>query len=272
MIQKLMNIDKRYIYLLIALAVIIPTIFKFQLSISASGPTRKVYDFIELLPPNSKVILAFDFGPGSMAELKPMAHAILRHCYSRKIKVLGIALWPDGALLGNTAMNQIAAEFKAKDGEDYVFLGFRPGPVNVILQMGEDIRKIFNTDFRGRRVDELPVMNGVKNYRDIALVVDFGAGSSPNWWITFANAKYQAKVAAGVTGIIISQLYPYTQSGQLIGMIPGMMGAAEYERLINKPDKASLGMPIQSSIHLLIIAFVIIGNIAYFTTRRREKT
>lgn len=270
MIERLLNIDKRYIYFLIALAVIIPTIFKLQLPISVSKPTKDVYNFIDSLPPNSKIIMAFDFGPSSMGELRPMSHAVLRHCFSKKVKVIGIALWPDGASLGNTAINRIAAEFNAKDGEDYAFLGYRPGNVNVILQIGEDITRIFNTDFNGRKISELPIMNGVKNYQDIALVVDFGAGDSPNWWITYANSRYQAKIAAGVTGIIISQLYPYLQSGQLIGSIPGMMGAAEYEKLINKPDKGSAGMIVQSSVHLLIIAFVIIGNIAYFSMRRRS--
>jgi hypothetical protein len=55
-----------------------------------------------------------------------------------------------------------------------------------------------------------------------------------------------------------------------------MKGAAEYEELvaarygIGGRRRATEGMASQSAAHLLMMAFVIIGNIAYFATRRKS--
>ena len=48
-----------------------------------------------------------------------------------------------------------------------------------------------------------------------------------------------------------------------------MKGAAEYEQLIGKPGTASVGMDAQSLTHLLIVIFVIVGNIQYFLSKRK---
>jgi hypothetical protein len=65
-------------------------------------------------------------------------------------------------------------------------------------------------------------------------------------------------------------LYPFLQTKQLIGLIGGLRGAAEYETQVDKPAKATQWMSIQSIVHLTIIVLVILGNVAYFVSRRRE--
>ena len=71
--------------------------------------------------------------------------------------------------------------------------------------------------------------------------------------------------------MIVSQMYPYLQTKQLIGLMPGLLGAAEYEKLIEKPAKGTEGMSIQSFAHLLVVGLVILGNIAFFIQRRRAE-
>jgi hypothetical protein len=56
-----------------------------------------------------------------------------------------------------------------------------------------------------------------------------------------------------------------------------MKGAAEYEHLIVKhgytdeAGTAETGMNSQSMIHILIIVFIILGNVGYFFSRRGVK-
>ena len=85
------------------------------------------------------------------------------------------------------------------------------------------------------------------------------------------DTRYNQKIAAGVTGVIVSQMYPYMQTGQLIGLMPGLLGAAEYEKLIDSPAKAAAGMSVQSFVHLLIFGLVILGNIAFFIQKRKDE-
>jgi hypothetical protein len=46
---------------------------------------------------------------------------------------------------------------------------------------------------------------------------------------------------------------PYISSGQVVGRILGMKGAAEYETIMKKPGTATAGMDGQSFAHALII-------------------
>lgn len=271
MLEKLMSIDRRIIFILVALAVILPTLIPVSMPISVSEPTQKLYDYIETIPAGGTIMLVFDYGPASLAELNPMARVIMKQCFAKDIRVIGLTLYAVGTTMGSTLIQEVVEETGAVDGEDYVFLGYRPGPVLVILGMGTDIASVFDTDYNGKPLSEIPMMQNVTNYNQIDLLVDLSAGSLTEAWITYANVQFNLQIAAGVTGVIISQMYPYLQTGQLIGLIPGIAGAAEYERLIEAPAKGTLWINIESFVHLLIIGLVVIGNIAFFIQRRREE-
>ncbi len=263
--------DRRIVFILVALAVIIPMLFPISLSVSISKPTKDLYNFIDELEEGSAIMLVFDYGPSSLAELNPMAKAILKQCFEKDIKVVGLTLYAVGTTMGSDLMQGVADEKNAVYGEDYVFLGYRPGIELVILGMGDDISSIYEKDYYETPISELPMMNNIKNYDQIELVVDLSSGSLTESWITFANGQFNQKIAAGVTGVIISQMYPYLQTGQLIGLISGIAGAAEYEILIKDPAKGVLWINIESFVHLLIVLLVIIGNIAFFVNRKQEE-
>ncbi len=270
MFEKLMNIDRRIIFILVAVVVIIPTLIPVRLPTTVSEPTQKLYNYIDALPPESTIILAFDYGPSSLAEPEPMAKAVLRHCFNKDIRVIGLTLYPNTPTLADNLMQKIAAENQVTYGEDYVFLGYRPGALQVILGMGTDIASVFETDYSGNPIAEIPLMRNIINYDQIALLLDLAAGSSTEAWIFYANTRYNLKIAAGVTGVIIAQMYPFLQTGQLVGLIPGYLGATEYEKLLNAPGDGTIGLNTASFIHLLIIGLVVLGNIAFFILQRRE--
>jgi hypothetical protein len=66
-------------------------------------------------------------------------------------------------------------------------------------------------------------------------------------------------------------MYPYYDSGQIVGFLGGLKGAAEYEALISSPGSGIRGMDAQTIAHLFIVFMVIVGNIGYFFQRRAEK-
>ena len=271
MFEKLMNIDRRIVFIFVALAVIIPTLLPISLPINVSEPTQKLYDHIDSLPVGATIMLVFDYGPSSLAELNPMAKAVLRQCFDKEVRVIGLTLLAVGATLGDTLIREVAAEKGAVDGEDYVFLGYRPGGSLAILGMGTEIASVFGTDYSGKALADIPMMENITNYDQINLLLDLASGDTTESWITYANVQYNLQIAAGVTGVIISQMYPYLQTGQLTGLISGISGAAEYERLIETPAKGMLWINIESFVHLLIVFLVVIGNIAFFIQRRQEE-
>lgn len=271
MIEKLMNIDRRIIFILVALAVIIPSLMNVSFPITVSQPTRSTYDYIEALPAGSTLMIGFNYGPSSFAELHPMARAVIQHCFRKKIRVIGMTLLAEGATLGDKMLKGVAESTGAVYGEDYVYLGFRPGATQVLLGMGTAIDSVYEVDYAKTPLAEIPMMADIKNYEQIDLVLDLASGSSTEWWVIYTNTRYNQQIAAGVTGVIVSQMYPYLQTKQLIGLMPGLLGAAEYEKLIEKPAKGTEGMSIQSFAHLLVVGLVILGNIAFFIQRRRAE-
>ena len=270
--DKLKNIDRRIIFVLIGLSVLIPILIPIQLRIHVSPPAQRLYDAIDSLPPGSNVLLAFDYGPSTMPEVYPMSLALLRHGFAKDLKVIVMALWPEGASIAQDALNIVAEEFDKEYGIDYINLGFKTGGLIVIQAMGTSIPTIFPTDQAGRPVETFPIMEKVKNFDDIALIVDLSAGDPGiRHWVMIAQARYHKKVGGGCTAVSAPAFYPYLQTGQLVGLLGGLVGAAEYETLVKHPDSATAGMSSQALSHAVIIIFILIGNITFFIERRRSK-
>ncbi len=269
--SRLQEVDRRWLYLLIFAAVLIPFLTGLKLKAGVPSPaTTGVYDYIDRLAPGSVILLSVDYSPASMAELEPMAKAVVRHAFTRGHRVIALALFPEGAMMIERVLDEVVPEMNKTYGTDYVNAGFKPGRVAVILGMGKDIIGVFgDADAEGNVLTNMPVMAGVKSYDDIDLMINFAAGNIPFAWITYAHEQYQQQVGVGVTAVMATDLYPFWKSGQIVGLINGLKGAAEYEDLIQKPGWGAAGMSSQSIAHALIIFFVIIGNIGYFLARRR---
>jgi hypothetical protein len=62
--------------------------------------------------------------------------------------------------------------------------------------------------------------------------------------------------------------YPYLSSKQLVGLIGGMKGAAEYEKRFDITGDARRGMDAQSLVHVIVALLVILGNVALFAAGR----
>ena len=270
--DKLLNLDRRWVFLCLFLAVLIPFLTGLRLRQGTPSPaTTRVYEHLERLPPGSPVMLVFDYGPAAIPELRPMALAIIRQCFRRGLRVITLALDPQGPMMAEEALTRVAGESGARYGRDYVNLGYKPGDLAVILGMGSSIAQVFNQDMRGTPLSMLPVMKQVRDYRDVGLLIDLAQGDTPGAWIAYARERFRVPLAIGVTAVMATDFYPYYQTGQLVGLINGMRGAADYENLIGHQDLGVLGMSSQSIAHLVVIAFVILGNIGFFAARRRRR-
>jgi len=269
--DRLLRVPRWVIYLIIAAAVIFPFLHPLRFPVEVSQRTRQLYDYIDKLPPGSVVCLAFDYGPSTMAELQPMAVAVTRHCFRNNLAVAGVALDPWGAALCDAAFATANSDGKKKEHVDFVNLGYKTGYSAVIQGMGLNIHEVYKLDNRKTPVGDIPLMRNVRTYQDLAIVIDLASSSTPQAWIAFAGARFGATVSAGVTAVMALDMYPYLQSGQLVGMLGGLKGAAEYEKLINQPDQGALGMDSQNLAHGAIVLLVLLANLGYVVTRRQAR-
>lgn len=277
-LDRILKADRRYVFVLVFLCVLIPLLLPLGLPTSVTKPVQDLYDEVDKIPPNGPpLLLSFDFDPSTEPELYPMVLAILRHCFAKNVRVIGMTHLPGGVGLAERAMLQAAREHGKKNGVDYTFLGYLPGYSAVILSMGEDIHRTFPQDHYGVDIGTLPMMVDVKNYNDIPLLISVSGAAVPVAWLIFAGSRYHQEIGCGTTAVSAAQYYPYLQTGQFVGMLGGLKGAAEYEYLIEKAGfskerkTASIGMDAQSVVHVLIIFLIVLGNIAYFAVLRKRK-
>jgi hypothetical protein len=288
--QRLQAIDRRWIYLVIWLVVMIPLLFPFKIKPEPTPPVEKLFAYIDTMPADKALVISVDFTPDTRAELQPMVVAMLRHAFATKRRVGMLAMQLYGLGLGEEALRQVTAEFNAHaashddsviNGEDYVFWGWTTPELTVMLGMGSRITNVFPVDYYGNRTDALPIMLHLKNYDDIGILVSVAASAIPRSWINYAQVQFGVHLSCGITAVSAADFYPYVNSGQFTGMLAGMKGAAEYEQLVaarlakNDMDwglrnRGTEAMSSQTAAHLAIMAFIILGNIAFFATRRRK--
>ncbi len=234
--EKIQKLDRRYIYIVVALAIIIPLMVPYNSDNVTTPPSENLYQMIDSFAgrEDRAVLLSFYHDASTMPELYPMEVAILRHCFERNIKVFTLTWSPAGAPIIDFAINNVKEEFPdIKSGVDYCNFGYKPQAFAMVIGMGDNIANTMNTDAEGRKLENLPIMKGITNYNELNLVVEFSGAVAGGTWITYARPKFGLNVAVGVTAVMAADEYPYLQSGQLIGMLAGLKGAAEYEKLVD---------------------------------------
>ena len=268
---KLGNINRQWIFLIVGLSVLIPLIFPINLPVQPSVHSQIVYDSLHDLNKGSKVLLSFEYGPSTKPEIHPMSIGILRLLFENNHKIYGMALWPDGLFMSQEAFKQVAEdEFNLKYGIDYVNLGFKPGNEAVVKGVASDIRKLFSKDTKGNKLEALPIMKDINNIKDFDFVFSLSAGfPGSKEWLQFGTDPHQVPLSTGCTSIQVTEVLPYVESGQIKGILAGMPGAAEFEKLIGIPGTATGLMAAQSFAHVVIILFIILGNITYYLTRKK---
>ena len=279
------NLDRRWIFLLMGLAVAVPILLEVQFPEAPSQLAESTFQEIEALEAGDRVLLAFDFDPASEGELGPMATAFVRHCCEKKLKMYFMALWPVGPqMIEQSIQNVIRADFpELVYGVDYVNLGFKSGYEGVIKVIVTDLRQLYTTDARGTNIDQIPMMQGVRSVKDTDLVINVSAGyPGTKEWVQYAVSPYpnEIRLVAGCTGVQAPLFYPYVPQ-QLPGLLGAIKGAAEYEELVlakyggeNVAPKYLEGkrrMGPQLVAHLLMIALIIAGNVIYFAGRGRRR-
>lgn len=284
MLDRLLNVDRRWVFAAMAVAVAVPVLVGLKFPEKPTAMTRRVFDAVEDLPPGSRVLIALDYDPAGMSELHPMAAALTRHAALRGCRIYFVTLWPTGPAFTADMTRLLEVEFpRLEYGRDYVNLGYRAGEMGVIKVITSDLRKEFATDVRQRGLDSMPITAGVRNIREMNLIVSVSGGvPGAIEWVQFAATPFDLPTVAGTTGVQTPELMPYVPD-QLQGVLGGVKAAAEYERLLvdkypdlEKGPVASPGlfsgtvrMGPQLVAHLLMIGLIAAGNVLYFAGRRK---
>ncbi len=283
-VETVNNLDKRWVFLTVGLAVVVSTIFRLTFPEIPTAMVKAVFEKVDNLPAGSRVLLPFDYDPGSEPELQPMADAFVRHCCERDLRMYFIALWPLGQnMVDGVITRLIGPEYPDLEyGHDFVDLGYKSGNEGVVAVILTDLKKLYTTDARGASIIEIPMMEGISNIRGFDLILTVSAGyPGLKEWIQYAGTPGNIPVAGGCTAVQAPLLYPYYPD-QMLGLMGGIKAAAEYEALLldaypqfrgdkSRFQTALTRMGPQTVAHLSIIFFIVVGNITFQILRRHGR-
>ena len=272
--ERLQNIDRRIIYVVLLLAISLPFLFPIGLPVTASSGTQTIYDAIEALPTGSVVGLSFDYTPGTYSEIHPQAIAVFQHVLMRPdLKAVLFGFWQAGPMFADEILQKEQVDLMGKEyGIDFVNLGFIPGGEAGMAAFAADIHATAPVDHAGNNIADLPMMADIKTANDIGFLFSFNAGNPGIVeMLRQVQGPYKIEYAAGGSALAVPINMPYVNSGQMIGLLSGLSGAAEYESLIAKPAMGIASMDAISMSQLVIIFFIILGNIGFFLNKNRQR-
>jgi hypothetical protein len=273
--ERLDRIPRHVFYTLLLGLMIVSLLVPLGLPIKVGAATRKFYDIVDAVPNDGVVVFDISFSPGADPELGPQFTAILHHVFSKPVRVLFTVFVQDGQMMLQIYLDRLKPETYGKVyGKDWVNFGYRAGGISAMAELAKDMT-FFKTDYKGTPLSELAVMKGVKDYRDVSLIITVttasGGLSSPEDWVQQWATPYKTPLLVAMLKMMIPNTLPYFEAGQVKAYMGGTDQAAEYELLVERPGKGLAYTDALTNVHLLVIAFVILGNVGYLVRQRRKK-
>jgi len=266
------DLDKRWLYLLLLLVVVFPLLRPLGIPIDVTASTSQFIAAVDKLAPGDRMLLVFDYSIGGGPDVDPQAQVVLAHALSRGVRVVEVAFVDTGL---NYAVKTVELwESKGKVyGTDIICLGYATGVETAISAFAQNISAVFPTDVRGKPIGSYPIMQGLKTAADFKLITEFATGiPGPAEWIRQVVTRFKVPLGCGVVAVMGPQNVPYLQSGQLVGLLGGgLKSAAEYEIAVKMPGAATAAMDAQSLGHLMIVLFVILGNLLFLVERQERR-
>lgn len=266
---KMAEIDRRYLYWIIFLLLAVPYLNPLGLPVPVTETTKALYDKIETMGPKNVALFSIAGGVSAWAEIQPAMVAVMKHLVKREIKVVVWGFFTDQDLTVDMIVASVPElKNKYKYGEDWVYMGYIAGGETAVAQLASDVHAVFKADRYGTPVDKLPLIMRVKSAKEIDLVLTIDTGSYITYYIRHWNVGKGTPVAE--VGIAMQADYLVYYPVNLIAVLIGVRGGAEYEKLIGQLGDGTVRMDAINVSHILFIAAIIMANLGYVMTRRKK--
>ena len=287
---SLLALDRRIIYFLVLLSLSYPLLQRYSVPPAELAAANRLYDVVEKIDLKSSPGVAFvgvDWGPNTSAENGPQTEVVVEHLMRRRIPIVFMSLYqladPFLVAIPERISRRLTEEMPGQVweyGKDWVNLGYRPG-VSLIMQSmakSNDIRELFGKDVYGTALRDVPMLADIRTIRDIKFVMEVTGlvGVFDNYVQFFQSEGYRPSLGHGCTSITVPEAYIYLDSGQIVGLLEGIAGAAWYSELLRKqhsaraPDDAQLINTGLGIAQLVVLLLIVLGNVSFLVTRWRQ--
>lgn len=271
--SRLENVPREILYGLLLIAFIIPMVRPIGFPIPISEESRIWYNTIEALPQGSVILIDFGYSGGGEPELGPMAVAVYNHIFERGgLKAIAMSTSLEGPLLWDKAMAEInPARYGAEYGVDYINIGYIAGTETAMAAVGKDLRATMSTDYRGVSLDQYTIMQGINSAADFDLLICYTTGGDQSeGWVRQWYTPYKVPYLCSVLAMMVPTMLPYRNAGQIVALLAGAT-SGQMESLVKVPARGIKSADVITVTHILVLAFVVIGNVAYYASKATRR-
>jgi hypothetical protein len=292
--EHLEALDRRIIYLVVFICLIIPNFVRFKLPLPMDTGTKMLCASIDKLASDNQkaeregkkkkiALVVADWDASTQAECWPQTVAVMTYLYQKKIPFATVSFFPAGPQFikycieniqnmdnGISADGEFVDYKKITYGTDYCEWGYKLADLSVYLGIAANLYGIVTADGYGTPIREVPMMKDVASLHDVGFVFQCSGTGIIGYWISYIRPKVNFDLASGVTAIMGPSMTPYLQSGQLCGLLIGMSGAYMLEQHIKIEQLGSIGMEGQNFAHVWIILAMVLGNVGFVLMRRKK--
>jgi hypothetical protein len=265
--EKLMSVPREVVMGLVFIAILIPALNPLGLPLMVGSMSKDWYDTVDSLPAGSIVLFDIGYGSGGYPSLGPGNIAAFHQLFEKDLRIVVMATALEGGMMYPLIMDGVKPEsnYGAVYGEDYVFLGYIAGDQTAMAGVLGDLHALASTDYQGTSLSSLSLMDEVSGAEDFDLVAYMTtAGGTAEGWVYQAYSQYNRPVVGGMLSMMTTSMKPYYDSGQMLGLMDGIKGAADLEFLTNHPGDAIVSSDILSFTQTLVLIFILIGNVAFW--------
>lgn len=268
---KIEGVDRRVLYWILVLLIVITSLVPIGLPIPISQMTRSFYGAVQSIPSGGVVLLDSSISVGGLPEVGPGAEVIAKYFAGKPVKLI---IWSVTVAEGPMMAEKYIVPYLQKAGKtygtDYVNLGYIPGQDITLAKLAADIGYV-KKDYHGKDTGELPLLKNVKTAKDVALAITMESGGEGALYVGQWYTPYRAPVATICTATVVPVRIHFFEAGQMVGIVPGLRGIAELELLTGFPATAVSMQDLLSITHLYVLFAVIAGNIAFLYRKRLKR-
>ncbi|HHL41162.1 hypothetical protein DRO31_00780 [Candidatus Bathyarchaeota archaeon] len=269
--EKLTSLPREVVMGLVIIAMLIPALSPLGLPLMTGQMSQDWYDTIEALPEGSVILFDIGYGSGGYPSLGPGTIAAFHQIFENDLKLVIMATALEGTLMYPLVMAAVQPEsnYGAVYGEDYVFIGYIAGTQTAMAGVLGDLHELVTNDYQGNPISGMPLMDNVGGADDFAIVAYVTtSGDVAEGWVYQAYSQYNRDVLGGTLSMMTTSIKPYYDSGQLLGIMDGVKGAADLEFLTGHPGDAIVSSDILTFTQTLVLIFIAVGNISWFMQKQ----
>lgn len=243
---------------LLAGAVLLRTDAGLSLPNADDAAVVQLTEVLDALPDEALVLVGFDPDIGTYAEIRPTVRSLLADLLNRGARVAFVSLTPEGRALALAELRRM--DEREANPRQIIDLGFVPGAEAALVALAHEIE--------GGSSDPVTTAlpDGV-SLSDLALgLVVGGIDLGPRSWVEQLLPRTDAvDLVAVAPAVLLPELQPYTESGQLEALLATPRDGAAYRasadlgRLERMVDTSSV--PSAPAILVgLLVAVAVLGQ------------